>query len=205
MLSKPLIVLSLFIYFLQASGASGRIATAIKAALLFSLAGDLFLLFEARHEIFFMAGLGSFLVAHLFYISAFHGIRKLQRPASAQWPWAIGVIVYGSVLMYMLEPYLGELKIPVAAYALVLCIMLLSAARAFRKPYSRPGIICLAGALLFVLSDSILAINKFYMGFAFAGMAVMFTYGCAQYLLVTGVSRLLHSVQTAKFDPHSAT
>jgi uncharacterized membrane protein YhhN len=189
-ISKPLIVVTLMAWLYQQVKNISGAAMYFMAALLFSLAGDVFLLFEEKNPLFFMAGLGSFLLAHLLYITAFIMLRKGEA-IKTRWFWIIATGIYGSTLLYMLMPYLGELKIPVAVYAFVLCLMLLSAVHAFSKPYSKPGIICVAGALLFVLSDTILAINKFYFGFAYAGLAIMVTYAAAQYFIITGAVKQL--------------
>lgn len=193
--SKPLIVLSLFIYFSQRAGRyTGTLY--FRLALLFSLIGDGALLFEDRDPLFFMVGLGSFLVAHIFYVVAF---LRIGSHAKVQWPWIIFTTLYVGILLYVLQPYLGELTIPVIVYACALGSMLLVVVHAFPRPYAKPGIICLAGALLFVISDSILAINKFYMGFPLAGIAIMFTYAFAQYLLVTGAVK---TYSNPNFAPH---
>lgn len=189
-ISKPLIVVTLMVWFYQQIKNISGAAMYFMAALLFSLLGDIFLLFEEKNSLFFIAGLGSFLLAHLLYITAFFMLRKTQ-PSHARWFWIIATAIYGSTLLYMLLPYLGQMKVPVAVYALVLCMMLISAVHAFSKPYSKPGIICVAGALLFVLSDTMLAINKFYFGFAYAGLAIMITYAAAQYFIITGAARRL--------------
>jgi uncharacterized membrane protein YhhN len=187
---KPLIVISLMVWLYQQVKTISGAAMYFMAALLFSLAGDVFLLFEDKNTLFFMAGLGSFLLAHLLYIRAFLMLRKGET-LRVRWFWIIAVGIYGSTLLYMLLPYLGALKLPVAVYAFVLCLMLLSAVHAFSNPYAKPGVICVAGALLFVMSDTMLAINKFYVGFAYAGLAIMLTYAAAQYLLVLGAARRL--------------
>jgi uncharacterized membrane protein YhhN len=189
-LSKPLIVVSLMAWFYQQVKTISGAAMYFMAALFFSLAGDIFLLFEEKHALFFMAGLGSFLLAHLLYITAFILIRKGET-LRVRWFWIIAVGIYGSTLLYMLLPYLGELKIPVAVYAFVLCLMVLSVVHAFKNPYAKPGVICVAGALLFLISDTTLAINKFYFGFPYAGLAIMLTYAAAQYLLAMGAARRL--------------
>jgi len=192
--SKPLIVLSLLFYFFQAAPKVRGVTGWVNAALIFSLAGDVFLLFEDRDPLFFMLGLGSFLLAHIFYIGAFLHLRKILGVTSVRWPWIIGGILYVAILLLGLMPFLGELKIPVIVYALVLSGMLLSVSHAFRLPYAKPGVICLSGAVLFVISDSVLAINKFYMGFAFAGLVIMLTYALAQFMLVRGLVKQLNII-----------
>lgn len=211
LISKPLIVLPLLIYFTTSVKDVPGVSGFFKSALFFSLAGDIALLFEDRNPIFFMAGLGCFLLAHVLYIAAFAGIRKMQMryPHQAAIParpwWIAGVLIYLGVLLFVLLPYLGELKVPVIIYSVVLCVMLLTVVHAFRKLYAVPGIICLLGAIFFVLSDSVLAFNKFYAGFAYSGLLIMLTYACAQYCLVTGSTRLLRSPQTANFAVHINT
>ena len=202
--AKPAIVLSLFIYFsLQTRGIEGTLY--FKIALLLSLAGDIALMFEDRDPSFFMIGLACFLLAHISYIVAFSGIRKRYAaiPGQPRWRshWLFNVLtgVYVGALYMVLKDYLGDLKIPVLVYALTIAIMLVNVANAFPRIYSRPGVICLAGALFFVISDSLLAINKFYMGFPMAGIAIMVTYALAQYLLTIGASR---TYSNPNFAPH---
>lgn len=191
LVTKPLIVFSLLMFFMQQVNNTMTGAGLLKAALVFSVIGDVALLFEYRNPLFFMVGLGSFLLAHVLYILAFNAIGKANGRARLRWEWIIAVAAYLGILLYVLLPYLGELKIPVIIYAVVLCGMLLMVVHAFRSLYKKPGIICLAGALLFVVSDSVLAINKFYVGFTLSGLVIMFTYACAQYFLVTGAARTL--------------
>ena len=202
--SKPAIVLSLLIYF---SLTVKQSAWPFRFALLFSLIGDVALMFEDRHPLFFMAGLGSFMVAHIFYIVAFLGIRKRyiangqkQKARSvSELLWGMFIVAYVLILYFSLKNYLGDLRIPVLMYAIVLGSMFESVVKAFPKLYSKPGVICFAGALFFVISDSLLAINKFYMGFPMAGIAIMLTYALAQYLLTTGAVR---TYSNPNFAPH---
>jgi uncharacterized membrane protein YhhN len=73
------------------------------------------------------------------------------------------------------------MRIPVIVYGLVISAMLLFALHAGATDYA-------VGAVLFVLSDSILALNKFHTSFLLAGSLIMLTYGLAQYFIVTGAS-----------------
>ena len=203
-ISKPAIVLSLLIYFFQSTSHNGG-TVLFKIALILSLAGDVALLFEDRDPLFFMIGLGCFLLAHFSYIMAFTYIyrRNLALQGGKRWAmrpiWIIATGLYVVGLFYFLRPYLGDLQIPVVAYAAALGLMLVTVIRAYPKLYSKPGIICLAGALFFVISDSLLAINKFYMGFPMSGIAIMLTYALAQYLLTIGAVR---TYSTPNFAPH---
>jgi uncharacterized membrane protein YhhN len=88
--------------------------------------------------------------------------------------------------VWFLYPHLGDLKIPVMVYAAVICTMLMCSLHIFFKVNPPANVYYLAGAALFVLSDSLLALNKFYQPFAFAGVMIMLTYCAAQYFIVQG-------------------
>src|SRR5690606_17676378 len=84
-------------------------------------------------------------------------------------------------------PGLGGLLIPVNIYAVVICLMwglALHFVSDSKKFWSMP---IAAGALLFVVSDSILAINRFYYPIPAGGLLVMATYGISQLLICYGV------------------
>jgi uncharacterized membrane protein YhhN len=176
LISKPLIVLSLLIYFIKQAGTSSPTSLFMIMALALSIAGDVALLFEFGNPMFFMIGLASFLLAHIFYIAAFNHLRKRDGTRSLRWMWILGVVLYLGFFLTVLMPYAGDFRIPVIIYAVVLCCMLLMVVHAFGALYAKPGIICLAGALLFVVSDTTLALNKFYFfGFTLSGIMIMFT------------------------------
>ncbi|MBP6025576.1 lysoplasmalogenase [Ferruginibacter sp.] len=157
------------------------------AALVFSWVGDIFLLIEDKNPLFFIFGLASFLTTHILYIIYFLSIRNNQISLLKKQPLLIAVVlVYGIVLVWLLFPTLADLKIPVMVYAAVICTMLLCSLHIFLKVNKPANTFFVLGALLFVLSDSLLAINKFYQPFAFAGVCIMLTYCAAQYFIVTG-------------------
>jgi uncharacterized membrane protein YhhN len=103
------------------------------------------------------------------------------------------VLVYVGILFYILKPGTGSLKVPVLVYASVLGAMLLTAIHAFHFPAQLAGAFCVTGAMLFVISDSLLALDKFYSPFKAAPLLVMTTYCLAQLLLVTGSRKYLQS------------
>jgi uncharacterized membrane protein YhhN len=184
---KPLIVPALIGYFLAASS-DNTLRKWILAALLFSWIGDVLLMFDDRNELYFLLGLSSFLIAHLFYIVFFHNIRVREQVGSKPW-LLLPVLAYYVGLITLLSPYLGDKRIPVRVYGIVISFMLLVALHMFyikNKPAAYRMII---GAILFVISDSVLAINKFYHPFEGAGIIVMLTYGLAQFFIVDGASR----------------
>ncbi len=192
-ITKPLLMIIMGLLVLLQPIIGKRIKVLLLFAIIFSLGGDVFLLFDQSGGPTFILGLLSFLVAHLFYIVLFLHIKKNQLPQRSWNPWIISsLLLYVAVLFYILSPNLGELKIPVVIYALVLSAMLITAIHAFHFTNNN-GKWVITGAFLFVISDSLLAINKFYTPFAFAGLAIISTYALAQFLIITGVTKFTGS------------
>jgi uncharacterized membrane protein YhhN len=81
------------------------------------------------------------------------------------------------------------MKIPVLVYGIVISVMFLLALHMLFIKNKEAGKLMMFGALLFIASDSILAINKFYESFEYAGIAIMLTYGIAQLLITLGAVR----------------
>lgn len=144
----------------------------VLVGLLFSIAGDIFLMLPNR----FMQGLVAFFLAHLCYITAF--------PFSWHLGQALGITAILLLLslwfFYRLLPHLrhsNEKKLPIAVllYILVISIMLW-------KAVLTGNYLLIAGAILFYISDAILAWNRFVRSMNWAKYAVITTYYTAQYL-----------------------
>jgi uncharacterized membrane protein YhhN len=189
LICKPLILISLGVYYWLKS--SEHRSTLVLLAIFFSFGGDTFLMFDQSNSMFFILGLVSFLISHVFYILAYRqyrdellteGLQGIQRIRLA-----FPIILAGTGLVIVLYPVLGALKYPVMAYALVLVLMVLNALFRFGRTNNRSFWLVFAGAILFMLSDSILAINKFLEPIAHAGFFIMSTYILAQFLLIEGL------------------
>ena len=188
--TKPLLLLSLIAWFIKSTTEiAGNFKQILLAALFLSLAGDVWLIFEKSNPSFFIFGLICFLAAHVFYILAFNQLRN-DNAVAVKWWVAIFVAVFYFSLMYILFAHLGDMKIPVLIYGVVISSMLFIAMHFFfiKKPGST---LIVAGALLFITSDSLLAINKFYSNFTNASMFIMLTYAFAQYYIVKGIIQYL--------------
>ena len=158
------------------------------SAMFFSWIGDVVLLFANQGVIYFIIGLVSFLIAHLFYIILFS---KLQKVINLKYKRFIPlVLLYLVGFLYFLWEKLGGMKIPVIIYALVISTMLLVAIKGYFTWNSKSGKLLLIGAVFFVLSDSILAINKFYVTIYLSSFWIMSTYITALFLIVKGVLNL---------------
>lgn len=131
----------------------------------------------------FLAGLGSFLIGHLFYAAAF--LRRVTIRALPRWRVAaiLGVAAATVAVLAVVLPRLdGPLAIAVPVYALVLAGM---AATAIAGRWRRPLVV--VGALLFVVSDACLGLGMFGPdGHRGAGAIVWPTYVAAQMLIATG-------------------
>ena len=191
---KPLIIPVLFGYFdAQSVSITKGLHKWITAALLFSLLGDTLLMFDEKNAIFFLLGLSAFLLADIFYIIFFHQVRIKENVKGN--PWLLVVVVFYYVaLIALLSPYLSAMRIPVLVYGIVISFMFMLAMHLLFIKNKSAGIWMMTGALLFVISDSILAINKFYQPFEVAGVLIMLTYGLAQLFIIEGASRYLTSV-----------
>jgi uncharacterized membrane protein YhhN len=185
-IAKPLLIPALLLgLFFSKSAVPGK--NLLLAGLFFSWMGDVFLLLEYKNALFFIFGLASFLTTHIFYIIYFLKIRSANISVLKKHPILIALVLgYGITLVWQLYPHLGDLKLPVIVYATVICTMLLCSLHVFLKVNRKSALYFLLGAAVFVISDSLLAIDKFYQPFAYAGVFIILTYCAAQYFIVQG-------------------
>lgn len=154
-------------------------------ALTFSWLGDILLLFVFKESLFFILGLVAFLIAHIFYVILFlKELKKTNRTFHVKQPGLTLIALYIISFYAFLGPGLGEMKIPVIVYALVIGFMLYVAYLLHPRWTKPSNIFLLTGALSFVISDSLLAVNKFYAPFPNAGFFIMVTYLYAQGAMV---------------------
>ena len=189
-ITKPLLLTTLALWFYQElRPISARFPRYILAGLIFSIGGDVLLMLVEngpKNENFFLLGLGSFLLAQLSYMLGFvsypearHGL--IARTAWRAWPFGLFLAGMFGILWPGLS---GPMRAPVGLYACAIVGMAtaafnlrpLVAGRAFRG--------LMAGILLFLLSDSLIALNKFRADMAsipYARLLIMATYLLGQY------------------------
>lgn len=173
---KPLTTAIVIAIALLQSDAPHRYRVAILIGLLLSLAGDVFLMLPRDR---FVAGLVSFLLAHLAYLAAFTaGVRLAARPM-----FFIAYALVGAVLLSFLWSRLGNLRIPVLLYVAVILAMAAQAAVRASLLGTTAALLAAVGAALFVISDSLLAFDRFRGRFASAQALIMTTYIAAQLLI----------------------
>ncbi|MBX9782958.1 MAG: lysoplasmalogenase [Chitinophagaceae bacterium] len=152
-------------------------------SLALSWAGDLLLQMKGL----FIPGLISFLLAHVCYIVYFVKISNQQKGLLQLQPLiGLPVLIYIIIFLWLLYPFLDTLKIPVTVYGITIGAMLLMSINTKLKVNAMAAALFFNGALQFVISDSILAVNLFAVSSMILSLCVMATYASAQYLLVRG-------------------
>jgi len=186
---KPLIMIWMAVFFLIFRKKK-EFTLAVLIAFFFSWLGDNFLMFSGKNELYFFAGVGGFFGAQIAYIYIFSTFKEnpgkglLQRKPVLVLPF----IAYVLGIYFILYPGLeGLMKPVILIYALSLIGMSMMALN--RK--GRVGLssyrLVFFGSILFLISDSMIALNKFFMEFTLAGFWIMITYIAAQYLIMRGL------------------
>lgn len=196
--SKPLMMLVLSSWFFFNSRRVGdRFTLLVQAGLFFSLIGDVMLMFQHIDEFLFMIGLAAFLLAHVCYAIAFaHNVFEI---GGSDGTWVIVllcsvVLVPGTLFLVEVANSPGvddAFRLPVVLYTIAITVMGLFAAMRFRKTFDRSFWMVFAGAVLFMVSDALLANKRFSLRpFAFGQIWIMGSYAAAQALIAAGC--LLH-------------
>jgi len=151
-------------------------------ALIFSSAGDVLLSLPLSYG--FPAGLGSFLIAQLLYAFLFskrRGSFGAGELAGSRVLLLLLLAAYYLAALTIIIPKTGELAPPVTLYMTAICIMGVLSALYLGSTW------VVLGALCFMVSDSIIAINKFWLPFDLSGVVIMNTYYLAQLMIAVGV------------------
>jgi uncharacterized membrane protein YhhN len=159
------------------------------AGLFFSWAGDIILGIPGNNPGIFIAGLASFLLAHIMYFTVFFITPGENVITDRRSYLLIPVIVTGIALVGYLYKDLNGMRFPVIMYTTVILTMVAGAINRIEKVNRTSYWLVLAGAILFLISDSTIAVNKFSHPFRLSELAIMSTYIAAQYLIVTGYIR----------------
>ena len=186
---KPLIMVWIAVYFLL-SAKKSAFTVPVLLAFFFSWVGDNFLMLSGKDELFFYAGVGGFFCAQLAYIYTFArysengGRGYLQKK-----PWiSVFFLAYVGGIILLLFPGLeGMMKPVITLYAISLMLMSMMALNRSGRVGAASFRLVFTGSLLFLISDSMIAINKFYAAIPLAGFLIMVTYISAQYLIMRGL------------------
>ena len=189
----PLLTATTLAYLLGRGIPAGKQVGLLVAAQLSGFVGDVLLLPSAGFPLF-AAGIGAFLIGHIFYLCLF-GAQSWKGLTLRQWLVAfaiMGAVVFAAVKAIGIR---GALLAPMVVYAFALTLLVFSAlAGVLRSPRGARATwwILLAGALLFTISDACLAMDTFgVLTFPLRHVLVMATYLAAQALLAVGGVRLI--------------
>jgi len=189
---KPMIIIILAAYYFNhVNRKSEYFSKPVMAALVFSWLGDVALMFQPFVNTLFIVGLGCFLLAHVGYIIAYrqHRVITDAHPLIGiqKFRYAFPIVLAGTGLIVVLYGHLGELRIPVIIYGVVLIVMVLEALFRFGRTSALSFWYVFIGAALFMISDASIAIDKFIGTFELAGVLIMSTYMIAQLLIIRGL------------------
>lgn len=182
--TKPLLMPLLMIYVYKSSiGKTTVRILLLCVALLFSWLGDVVLMYQSN-EVYFMAGIGLFLIAQITYVIVLR--KSMYQKAEISLLKILPFLVYAGALFYLLLPA-GDFTAPIIIYGLVIMSMATMARLREGNTAQESYKLAFVGSILFVLSDSILAFNSFSSAIPYAGVFIMLTYCAAQLLLVLGI------------------
>ena len=188
---KPALMVILSSWFFFNSRRVGdRFTLLIQAGLFFSLIGDVALMLLHIDQFNFLVGLGAFLIAQLCYTFAF-GQNISEASAGQGFLVSLlitaGLVVFSYFFAWSLLPKVEEvIRVPILIYVVAISLMGIAAAFRFGRTYPRSFFLVMAGALLFICSDTILAYNRFLRTLDHATWSVMLTYGVGQFLIASG-------------------
>ncbi|MCE7923718.1 MAG: lysoplasmalogenase [Haliscomenobacteraceae bacterium CHB4] len=164
----------------------------VLAGLAFATLGDVLLLY-GEQPLFFMLGLAAFLLTHLSYITGFASVRQFDKGFLRRQPmWLLPFAAFALGLLVWLWPGIpAGMKLPVSIYAVVITVMALSVVNLKEGISTGTHRMMTTGAVLFMLSDSLIAVSRFGGHIPSPGILIMATYIIGQFLIVKGVWEVL--------------
>lgn len=190
-IAKPLLLVWIAVYFLiHAKGVDKTVVKLASLGFLFSWIGDLFMMFSGEF-VYFILGIASFLVAQVLY--AFLFLRTINISGKKSFlkkkpVWLIPYIVFGFIIYILLFNQLDAiLKTAIFVYMTAILTMSAMALNRYGNGHPMSFSLVLVGSLLFVASDSLIAINRFLGSIPYEGLFIMSTYIAAQYLIMMGI------------------
>ncbi len=186
----PILILH---YFIHTKQIGTQVSRWVLTGLFFSFMGDLLL--TQSGEVFFLVGMLAFMGTHICNSAYFLNIQTISiQKGRPIWVGTVILLIIILSILKILNPYLGNFQQPIIGYMIIIGSMTVLAGNTIGSTnYQKVAIGCfIPGAALFVLSDGVLALNKFLYHEKLLDILVMLTYGLAQYFLVSGF------IQTSK-------
>lgn len=187
---KPFVVPSIAFYFLSKEVIKYKTGKYLMMVLLFSWLGDILLIFDS--SLHFTLGLFSFLMAHFFYILIFSSYTMPFKSKVTHIVTILFFLVLATFILQAVWDKTGNLQIPVLIYTIVISLMGVTATF---NTIENGDYYSLLGAMLFIISDALIALNTFHsisvegLNFPFL---IMLTYIGAQLILVSSVIKQMN-------------
>lgn len=178
-LSKPLPVLLMAGLVITQPTVDSTLALWIASGLILSAIGDVLLSLPGDK---FISGLSSFLLAHACYVLGYISMVPMMT-----WWTTVVILAIGILVFLLLLPNLEAMTLPVAVYILLIVAMGSATSEYWISYHSASARLAFTGACLFILSDLVLAIDRFRSSSKFSRHVVMFTYYTAQALITLSV------------------
>jgi uncharacterized membrane protein YhhN len=157
------------IFFASSNRSMSRLSAQMVTALIFCLLGDIALIWNQ----FFLVGVGLFLVAHLLFIRALKNRFGFKILPLA---FLFSLVALVSIVYILWSGLAGILKVAVPTYAIVISVMVAQAISVALRKRSKMRSQLALGAILFMVSDTLLGINGFLHPFPFSGVFILSTY-----------------------------
>lgn len=191
---KPSLMTLLLIHFLRNGNLGKPWIKWMAVGIFFSIGGDTFLMFVEQNkqgELFFILGLGAFLITHICYaIGLWNANQQQWSYQGVRWFWVVGFLAYLGVFYSLLWPGMeAPLQAPVGIYSLCIVVMVLMAQQLRWGAVPDAGLTIYLGALLFMVSDSLIGLNKFSelpWPTPYIRVGIMATYLLGQFLIARG-------------------
>ena len=148
-----------------------KYALIIILGLCFCLIGDVLLMFEHL----FIYGLASFLLGHILFTYAFTTVNGFSYNVKP----LVFLILFAIAMFFVLKDNLGQLLIPVILYIICIVIMAWQALNLYFLNSNKVYRLVAVGAILFLISDAVLAYNMFVIKFSFSELIILSTYWAA--------------------------
>jgi uncharacterized membrane protein YhhN len=203
-ISKPALMLILLAHFLKETPRPNNAAKWIMvAALVFSWLGDTFLMFVENPpniEWFFLLGLAAFLFTHVCYAIYFTKLPAAGPPFLKRQPiWVLPFLAFLVGNTMTLWPGIpAEMKIPVAVYSSVIVLMALFCVNLRGRIPHQAFMSLFVGVMLFVVSDTLIGINKFRHAVPYGQALIMIFYLAGQFFIVRGAINMHPLINKAK-------
>ncbi len=184
-LSKPGITASLMAFFyIESDHIERKTRNFTLYTLAFLMMGDIAFL-EFEDPLFFLIGFGIFGLANFCYFMVFR--TKMTFDLDRVIPFMVVTLFYVLTILYFMYEGLGKLFLPVLIYMALVLNMIQAAYLRNKKANKRSFVLVFLGSVLFVLSESMIGLSKFYQPLPYEDVFIMLFYGLGHFFIIQGI------------------